>query len=251
MGDVQAPQDDAPKWGDALDRLAQERKDALARDLWEWLPEKATKGQPGPFAREQLNGLEVFWLTICALAGPVGTTGEAEGKLLRAASDLILGLDALHLEGVALVGAHLEGAVLSGAHLENANLRAAHLEGAVLSTAHLEGAVLLEAHLEGAVLSTAHLEGKHVLSDELARLQARLPGFPAVLPPADLRQAVLDPATTLRDVLLGDGRGGSVRVADLRWGGTNLAVVDWTPLLEPPNSTGTGMFAPLGDERAA
>ena len=67
--------------------------------------------------------------------------------------------------------------------------------------------------------------------------------FPATLLPTDLREAVLDAATTLKDITLGDAQHGTVRVADLRWGGANLAVIDWTPLIEPAPQ--------LGDERIA
>lgn len=42
---------------------------------------------------------------------------------------------------------------------------------------------------------------------------------------------------------MGDGRGNSVSVADVRWNGANLAVVDWSSLIKPR--------ARLGDERAA
>jgi hypothetical protein len=55
--------------------------------------------------------------------------------------------------------------------------------------------------------------------------------------------AVLDAATALDDISLGDAKGGAVQVADVRWGGVNLAVVDWTPF--------TGRKVILGDEQAA
>ncbi len=382
MPDQPATASAAPKWGDPLDALAQPRKDDLARRLWEWTPDAATKDRPGPFAREPLTsepltGLEVFWLAICALAGPHGDVAKAEQRLRAAMDDIrySLSLEALHLEGGDLRAAHLEGANLSAAHLEGANLSAAHLEGANLSAAahlegadlraahledaflfaahleganlfaahleraylsdahldraylrdahleganlsaahleganlsaahleranlrdahlegadlsaahlegadlraahleranlfaahleganlfaaHLEGADLSAAHLEGADLSTAHLEGKPLDPGELSRLQALIPNFPAILQPADLSGAVLDGATNLANVTLGAAHAGAVRVADLRWDDANLAVVDWTPLVErqrwrpfarrPP-------FYPLGDERAA
>ena len=112
-----------------------------------------------------------------------------------------------------------------------------------------------QAHLERADLRAAHLEGKTYPPDDadLLRIRVVTPDFPAVLSPADLRGAVFDPATNLEGVTLGDGRG-SVRIADLRWGGANLAVVDWTPLLDHERRR---PFArrqpsyPLGDEREA
>jgi uncharacterized protein YjbI with pentapeptide repeats len=169
-----------------------------------------------------------------------------------------------HLEGAIFARAHLEGANLMMAHLEGANLIEAHLEGANLHLTDLEGAGLIEAHLEGADLREAHLEGKtYTKSDtDLARIRAwheartrietmfsgwpelaEAPDFPATLPPTDMRAVVLDAVTALKDIRLGDAQHGVVRVADVRWGGANLAVIDWTPLIEPEPQ--------LGDERAA
>lgn len=98
---------------------------------------------------------------------------------------------------------------------------------------------------KGADLSWAHLEGTTYAPDDPDHLRIRAwnKDFPATLPPADLRSAVLDAATSLQAITLGDGRRGGVPVADVRWGGANLAVVDWTPLIEPVTE--------LGDERAA
>src|SRR5437868_1961926 len=50
----------------------------------------------------------------------------------------------------------------------------------------------------------------------------------ANLQKADLQEAFFDVGTRLRDAVLGDGRSGGAAVADLNWGGANLAVVDWT-----------------------
>lgn len=91
-------------------------------------------------------------------------------------------------------------------HLEHARLRNAHLEHAVLRQANLEQADLIGAHLEGAYLWQAHLEG------------------------ADLRGAYLDAATVLREVTIKTPTHGTVCVADVHWGGANLAVVQWTVL---------------------
>jgi uncharacterized protein YjbI with pentapeptide repeats len=161
-----------------------------------------------------------------------------------------------HLEAAYLGGTHLEGADLNGAHLEGADLSSAHLEGADLSVAHLEGATLNGTHLEGAILSDAHLEGKTYAPAgpdhaEVVRIRQWIANFPDTLLPADLRGAVLDSATSLSDITLGDVQRRAVRVADVRWGGANLAVVDWTPVIEPPTRRGQRRFAPLGDERTA
>jgi hypothetical protein len=119
------------------------------------------------------------------------------------------------------------------------------LERAYLLGAHLQGANLREAHLERANLTLAQLQGKTYspADPDLARIRRWAGDFPATLPPADLRGAVLDAATTLNDIDLGDMHRGTVRVADMRLGGANLAVVDWTLLTESA--------AQLGDERAA
>jgi hypothetical protein len=114
------------------------------------------------------------------------------------------------------------------AYLEGAYLRLAHLEIANLGGAHLEGAVLIDAHLENARLIDAHLEGKPVTAHEWQRLRLWAIDFPEVLLPADLRGAYFSTATGLRAVTLGSGEYGFVRVADVRWGGVNLAVVQWT-----------------------
>jgi len=59
------------------------------------------------------------------------------------------------------------------------------------------------------------------------------------LPPADLRGAFFDTASTLDDVILGDEQFGFVTVADVQWGNVNLAVVNWASVNM------------LGDEREA
>ena len=110
---------------------------------------------------------------------------------------------------------HLEGANLGEAHLERALLEYAHLESAYLGEAHLEGALLNGARLQSTFLGKAHLEGKVMEGETLG--------------PADLRLAFLDEATTLNDITLGNAQHGYVRLADVRWGGVNLAVVHLPP----------------------
>lgn len=73
-----------------------------------------------------------------------------------------------------------------------ANLSGTHLEEAELGRVHLEGGDLFKAHLDG----------------------------------ADLRSAFFDATSTLRDATLGEAHR-FVSVADIRWGGVNLAVVKW------------------------
>jgi uncharacterized protein YjbI with pentapeptide repeats len=151
-----------------------------------------------------------------------------------------------HLEGADLRGAYLEGADLRDAHLEGAELRAAHLERTYLTDAHLDGANLGDAHLNGANLTDAHLDGADLVLAHLngavlrdAHLEgADLPR--AHLEGADLRGAHLEGAdvwlasfsveTALDGITLTDTAHGSARLADVRWGGVNLSVVDWEPL---------------------
>ncbi len=108
------------------------------------------------------------------------------------------------MRGANLIKAQLKEANLSGAQLEGANLRWAQLEEADLTLAQLKGANLYGAQLGGARFRGAQLEGAN-----------------------------------LRDVVLGDEQGIGPRLADLQWGDTNLAVVDWSQV------------AVLGDEHQA
>jgi uncharacterized protein YjbI with pentapeptide repeats len=144
-----------------------------------------------------------------------------------------------HLEAADLRRAHLEGAFLSGARLERANLREARLEGAALSEAGLAGGILSATHLEGADLSRAQFQGKRVEAEDLKRIQEWVKDFPPTLPPADLRWAFFDAATNFQRATLGDREFGHVTLAEVRWGGVNLSLIDWQPVTV------------LGDERAA
>jgi len=122
-------------------------------------------------------------------------------------------LSRAHLEETFLVGAHLERANLTGVRLEKSYLSEAHLEEAELFRAHLEGAFLNEVHLEKANLHEVHLEGAAL---RLAHLEG-----------AVLREAFFDPATNLENVILGQEKIGFALLADIRWGGANLTVVNW------------------------
>lgn len=122
-------------------------------------------------------------------------------------------MENVHLEGATLVRANLRGAVLTRAHLEGADLRAAHLEGANVYHAHLQGAVLSYAHLENAELVRADLERTDMQEAYLAG--------------ANLRLAAMNPGTLLDKISLTSLELGAVRLADVRWGGANLTVVNW------------------------
>ncbi len=131
-----------------------------------------------------------------------------------------------HLGEANLSRAHLESAFLVDAHLERANLTLAHLEGSFLSEAHLEETELFRTHLEGASLNNTHLEraNLHEAHLEGARLrQAHLEG-------AVLREAFFDTATNLENVILSREKGDFASLADVRWGGVNLAVVNWVQM---------------------
>jgi len=149
---------------------------------------------------------------------------ELEGADLREAQLKGADLSGAQLKGAILGEAQLEGANLSGAQLERAYLREAQLKSAYLNGARLERAILGEAQLERADLSYAQLEGADLVGAQLEG--ANLSG--AQLKGADLR-----------DVILGDQQRIGPRLADLQWGDTNLAVVDWSQV------------AVLGDEREA
>src|SRR5216683_2884691 len=153
-------------------------------------------------------------------------------------------LSEAQLEGASFIGAQLKGADLTHAQLEGADLRSAQLEGASLSEAQLRGANLWKAQLEGANLSKAQLKGVNLSEAQLKGVNligAQLEGADlthAQLEGADLSGAQLKRAI-LRNVILGDQQRIGPRLADLQWGETNLAVVDWSQV------------AALGDEHQA
>lgn len=119
-----------------------------------------------------------------------------------------------------MAAVHLEGAILSGAHLERAELYMAYLQKADLYMAHLAGASLRKAHLEGASLRKAYL----IYTDEQDNKKKHVP---IKIPPADLRAVFFDNTTDLRSIVLGNEQQGFVRLADVQWGGVNLAIADW------------------------
>ena len=144
----------------------------------------------------------------------------------------------------ALIGArfdkaNLMNAVFSGANLELASLFQAELGHANFDRAHMQNAFFGEAKMDHANLSKVQLAGARLVGAQLGACNLT----EADLTGVDLRGAVLDAETQLKDVNLGEGRKSPALVADVRWGGANLAVVDWSPLIEPVTQ--------LGDEREA
>src|SRR5258706_15454840 len=118
MGDEQQGQapdlaDEAParKWGDPLDLLDEERKTALAEAVWEWMPAQATPEQSGPFAWQRLDGLEVFWLAACVVAGRGGGTAGIAQRLGRGT---LTGRYSIELFGVEPEGGHFHTAQPGG-----------------------------------------------------------------------------------------------------------------------------------------
>jgi uncharacterized protein YjbI with pentapeptide repeats len=111
---------------------------------------------------------------------------------------------------------HLEGANLTLADLSQAQLKSAHLEGANLSKAHFEFASLRGAHLGGKTMPATYT-GQHLESDH----------YMLRLPPANLQYATFNAGSTLEETDLGNEQEGYVRLVDVRWGGVNLATVNW------------------------
>ena len=203
----------------------------LHEEQWRTLPTAQVEAAAAHIEGANLSGAH--------LEGAMLQGAHLEGARLRGASLAEAELSFAHLEGARLNGVHAEGAQLLGAYLEEAVLAEARLEGAALSSAALAGAELFAAHLEGARLNEARLSGTRRGAETLARLRALDPGAAETLPGADLAAIFFDSTTALDEAVLGDEEHGAVSVADVRWGGINLAVVDWMPLRM------------LGDERTA
>ncbi len=178
----QPPESDKPvyKWGDSLDLLPEERKADLAKHLWDSTPKQVTEDHPGPFAKEHLTGLDVFWLAACAVAGPQSGPVVTAQRLINDLFEAMT-IEQWHLfQTMTVEKLHLEGDNLSNAHLEGVFLRPARpeatiagfVEGVNLHEAHLEQAILREAHLEGADFSGAHLERANIRGAQLGRVSS-------------------------------------------------------------------------------
>ena len=172
-----------------------------------------------------------------------------EGARLSKADLREADLSDAHAEGAQLREANLANARLSAIHLDGANLYRANLQSANLEAAGLAGCNVEAARLEGANLYGAHLEGRRLAPDDVQRIRRgqREDVIAQTLPPADLRGAFCDHMTNLRHATPGDPAGGYIRVADLAWGGVNLAIVNWTGGADG-GQIGSIM---LGDEREA
>ncbi len=189
------------RWGDPISPERADRLRELADQQRAWAAQEKPDLDESSFKDISLTGADVFWLAAYAWAGPDGDLAAAQ-ELLRT-----------------LTGKRYLRSKYS--------LPKLLLQKATLSKARLEGADLHGAHLEGANLTEAHLEGKPVPADDLARIHLSIPDFPATLPPADLREVFLDTATNLKDAIVGNQEYGYISLADVRWGGVNLTVVQW------------------------
>ena len=129
------------------------------------------------------------------------------------------------LQNADLSRTQLQRAFLARAQLQGANLPYAQLQGAQLFEAQLQGAHLYSAQLQGAYLNGAQLQGASLYSAELQGANLR----EAQLQGANLSRANLE-ETTLDGITLVDNYHVGPQVADIRWGETNLAVVDWSQL---------------------
>lgn len=179
-----------------------------------------------PFKDQALSRADIEWLLAAHESGGVRGPVAPEDARKR---------DGLDLRGARLTRVHLSGLPLTAlragltqdesdewgrdlthaaaARLEGAQMRFTHLERATLARAQLETANLEGALLMGADLSGAHLEG-------VLLKRANLAG-------AYLRGAAFNERSNLNDMVLMDPTYGAARMADIRWSGTNLAVVDW------------------------
>ena len=197
-------------WGQPI---SEERQAELQGYLDRWAADHGDR--EGPFAGVELTGADIYWLYE---SSPQSDAEQDPILQLRGAWLMWANLEGAFLpetdlEGADMGSAELRGVGLPGANLRRANLRGANLQDARLATAHLEDADLFAAHLEGADLQEAHLEG------------------------ANLVEAYFNTATNLRNAYLTSDDYGFASVAEVRWGGVNLAVANGP--LRPP----------LGDER--
>jgi uncharacterized protein YjbI with pentapeptide repeats len=184
-----------------------------------------------PFQSVSLSRADIEWLlaTLENGIGPIDWNDSAQytraGLDLRDVDLRGVDLDGLPMAKVELVDAHLEKVHAYNTHLERANLFKTHFEEVGLMHAHLQDAILVDTHLEGANLYGAHLEGAKLMG-------TRLEG-------ATLANCYFDSETDLHDAIFSNPKVGAATLADIHWGGVNVAVVDWSTL------------SVLGDERSA
>src|SRR5260370_6969364 len=164
-----------------------------------------------PFKDIKLSRADIEWLLAAHENG--------RGPIDR--SDLIQrkrrGLD---LRGANLRDVNLSNLPLSGLQgglnvfeETNATIRQIREAAAAFDWSNLHSTLLEDASLSGATFWRADLRGAHL--------------FGAHLEYADLRSAFFDETSTLRKATLSIPKHKFAQVADVRWGGVNLAVVNW------------------------
>jgi uncharacterized protein YjbI with pentapeptide repeats len=208
----------------------------------------------------QLNGLDLsgaylqgMMLNGRHLEGVTFNRAHLEGALLHGAYLNGVQLQGAFLTRANLADAHLDFANLSEAHLEDtflqkasltkanlnqatlarANLTEAYLVGASAVKTHLEEAVLTGAHCKDAIFTEAFLQRADLTHTEFESAHlgnAHLEGaylFETSFCNAYLRGVFFDRETQLVNITLGDEQVGVASISDVRWGDTNLAVVNW------------------------
>ncbi len=189
-----------------------------------------------PFKGIQLSRADVEWL-LATHEEKTWQTGTnitiREGLDLRGAdlrridlhrlplSGLLAGLDAI--EWPKATKDQREAAAI---HLEEANLTLADLSQSQLKSAHLEGADLSKAHFEFASLRGAHLGGK-TITEECIRQDLMCEHQVSRISAANLQYATFNAGSTLEEADLGNMQDGYIRLVDVRWGGINLAAINW------------------------
>lgn len=137
-----------------------------------------------------------------------------------------VGLGNSSLQGANLYGAELNGAALYGSDLSGAGIGWADLSGADMGFAILDFADLRSAKLDGVFLVRASLQGANLREASLKR--ANLGGVR--LEGVNLSGSKLED-TQLMDVVLANSDHIGPQFADIQWGNTNLAVVDWSQII--------------------
>lgn len=196
----------------------------------------------------RLSGEDLSGLPLARLIGGLTTEERLLASKEAAREKELRDAAGVHMEGVNLTDTHLEGAILRSARLEGACLFRTRLEHANLTMAHMEGSDCRAAHFEGASMATVHLGGfsadtpphpQHWVADFSGPVvDVRQTAFPTTLPPASLRLAFFDVATSFYPDI-GNERLGFISIVDARLNDMNLARVDWTKV------------SILGDERTA
>ncbi|MBC8643000.1 pentapeptide repeat-containing protein [Caballeronia sp. EK] len=144
------------RYGEAIDRIPQARRD--------WLAGRSTLREGEDLRGVDLRGVD---LREAGLYGVDLSGVDLSGANLSGAN-----LSGANLSGVDLRGANLSGANLSGVDLRGVDLRGADMSGANLSEAalygmNLSGSGLANANLSGANLSGANLSGARLIGANL------------------------------------------------------------------------------------